>query len=80
MIKCFLSHSSKDKERYIRVVAENLRTDATLFDEITFEKGMMNIEEIHHALNDTSLFVIFLSGHSLDSDWVKEELTYAKEL
>ena len=79
MIKCFLSHSSKDKERYIRIVAENLRTDATLFDEITFEKGMMNIEEIHNALNDTSLFVIFLSEHSLNSDWVREELTYAKE-
>lgn len=79
MIKCFLSHSSKDKERYIRIVAENLRTDATLFDEITFEKGMMNIEEIHNALNDTSLFVIFLSEHSLNSDWVREELIYAKE-
>ena len=79
MIKCFLSHSSKDKDHYVRIVAENLRRDATIFDEITFEKGMMTIEEIHSALNDTSLFVIFLSNHSLDSKWVQEELAYAKD-
>ena len=78
MIKCFLSHSSKDKEHYVRIVAENLRQSATIFDEVTFEKGMQNIEEIHEALDETSLFVIFLSNHSLDSDWVKEELVYAK--
>ena len=56
MIKCFLSHSSKDKERYVRIVADNLRSDATILDERTFEKGMMTIEEIQKALNETSLF------------------------
>ena len=80
MIKCFLSHSSKDKERYVRIVADNLRSDATILDERTFEKGMMTIEEIQKALNETSLFIIFLSRHALESEWVQNELANAREL
>ncbi|HGK4782591.1 TPA: toll/interleukin-1 receptor domain-containing protein, partial [Enterobacter cloacae] len=77
MIKCFLSHSSKDKD-YVRQVASGLRKETRIFDEQTFEKGMSPAEEIIKGLDDTSLFVLFLSDSALESKWVKEEMRLAK--
>jgi tetratricopeptide (TPR) repeat protein len=79
MIKCFLSHSSRDKERYVRMVKNHIRKESTIYDEDTFEAGMSPIEEIIRGLDETSLFVIFLSESALDSNWVKNELSIAKE-
>ncbi|ELA9194912.1 TIR domain-containing protein [Vibrio parahaemolyticus] len=77
MIKCFLSHSSRDKE-FVRSVASGLRKETRIFDEQTFEKGMSPAEEIINGLDDTSLFVLFLSDSALNSEWVKEEIRLAK--
>ncbi|WP_318520034.1 TIR domain-containing protein [Photobacterium leiognathi] len=77
MIKCFLSHSSRDKE-YVRSVANGLRKEIRIFDEQTFEKGLSPAEEIINGLDDTSLFVLFLSDSALNSPWVKEEIRLAK--
>ncbi len=79
MIKCFLSHSSKDKERYIRLVAEKLRKEVKIFDEETFEQGMSPAEEIIRGLDESDLFVIFLSESALNSKWVRDELKSAKK-
>lgn len=78
MIKCFLSHSSSDKDAYVRLVADRLRKEVTVFDENTFEAGMSAVEEISRSLDETTLFVIFFSDASLNSKWVKDELAYAK--
>lgn len=84
MSKVFLSHSSNDKEKYVRKVAQNLvdsiGIDNVVYDEMTFEKGMMPLEEINKGLDKTDLFVIFLSNSSLDSNWVQYELDRAGEL
>ncbi|MGL5633042.1 MAG: TIR domain-containing protein, partial [Azovibrio sp.] len=78
VIKCFLSHSSKDKDSYVRIVAKRLRKEVKVFDEETFEAGMGTAEEIAKGLNESTLFVIFLSNSALNSQWVKEELKTAK--
>lgn len=78
MIKCFLSHSSLDKP-YVREVYEKLRKESVVFDEMTFEEGMSPSEEILAGLDETSLFVIFISHSALESPWVKAELKKAKE-
>lgn len=84
MPKIFLSHSSSDKEKYVRIVAkqlkENLDGHIIHFDEYTFEAGMKSIDEIEKSLNNTDLFVVFLSRSSLESDWVKRELELSKKL
>ena len=84
MSKVFLSHSSIDKKDYVRKVAENLISaigiDNVVYDEMTFEEGMMSLEEIDRALGKTDLFVIFISNNSLDSKWVKYELSKAEKL
>ena len=79
MIKCFLSHSSKDKESYVRLVAARLRKEVKVFDEETFEAGMSPIEEISKGLDESSLFVVFISNSALESKWVQGELLGAKK-
>lgn len=78
MIKCFLSHSSKDKASYVRIVADRIRKEAKVFDEETFEAGMSPMEEITRGLDESTLFVIFLSSAALASKWVQDELANAK--
>uniref|UniRef100_UPI0013CEA3BD toll/interleukin-1 receptor domain-containing protein n=4 Tax=Serratia TaxID=613 RepID=UPI0013CEA3BD len=80
MIKCFLSHSSSDKESYVRIVAEKIRKENRIIDEEAFEEGMVTAEEIIKHLDTSSLFVFFISNKSLDSEWVKLELERAREL
>jgi tetratricopeptide (TPR) repeat protein len=80
MIKCFLSHSSRDKDPYVRAVAARIKREAKVFDEETFEKGMSPVEEIVAGLDASTLFVIFLSDAALESEWVKSELFKAKSL
>jgi Tfp pilus assembly protein PilF len=78
MIKCFLSHSSNDKNSYVRLVAQRLRREVRVFDEDTFEEGMITTEEIARGLDESTLFVFFISTAALDSRWVQDELKGAK--
>lgn len=78
MIKAFLSHSSKDKDGYVRNVAKWLGKDKIIYDEFTFEEGEKPLDEILKGLDHSSLFVIFLSENALSSPWVKREIVEAK--
>ena len=82
--RVFLSHSSTDKKHYIEIVVEKLKKEIGIqrivYDNLTFEEGMKNLEEIEKGLDKTDLFVIFLSDASLESDWVKKELDSAFDL
>lgn len=84
MPNIFLSHSSTDKERYVKIVANQLQKQldehAIYYDEYTFESGMKSMEEISKSLKETDLFVVFLSRKALESDWVKKELLISREL
>ncbi len=79
MIKAFLSHSSADKARYVRTVAEKLGPGFSVYDEYTFEAGMQPLEEIVRGLDDSQLFVVFISDAALSSEWVQTELGLARE-
>ncbi len=76
--KIFLSHSSHDKD-YVRYIAEHFGKDRCVYDEMCFEYGLKNLDEILRGLDSTSLFVFFISHNSLESDWVKKEITSAEE-
>ena len=78
MIKAFLSHSSKDKDSYVRNVAEWLGKDNIIYDEFTFEEGEKAFDEIIRGLEHTQVFVLFISENALNSEWVKTEITEAK--
>lgn len=78
MAKVFLSHSSFDKE-YVEQIANRLGKDKAIYDKFSFETGEKTFEQILDALDNTDLFVIFLSDKALESKWVKEELHIAIE-
>lgn len=78
MNKIFLSHSSNDKE-YVSYIANQFGKDQCVYDELCFEAGMKNLDEIFKEMNKTSIFVFFISETSLESKWVKKELSIADE-
>lgn len=79
MICAFLSHSSSDKERYVRIVAEKLGQQQAVYDEYSFEAGLKPLEEIIRGLNESQIFVVFLSVKALESRWVNQEILLAHE-
>ena len=78
MIKVFLSHSSTDKD-YVRGVFDYLGEDNCVFDEATFENGMKTMDEIAKGIDSSALFVFFISDVSLNSVWVKDELSKVRD-
>ncbi|MFJ5362253.1 TIR domain-containing protein [Pectobacterium sp. CHL-2024] len=80
MIKAFLSHSSKDKDKYVRNVANWLGKENIIYDEFTFEEGEKNLDQILDGLKETELFVLFISNDALNSPWVQREITESKKL
>ena len=78
MNKVFLSHSSNDKE-YVEYIAKQFGRDYCVYDSMCFEAGMKNVDEIFREMNNTSIFVIFLSDSALKSEWVQKELSIADE-
>jgi hypothetical protein len=79
MNKIFLSHSSSDKDRYVRIIADKFGKDRCIYDEYTFGPGMKTLEEIYSGIDKTDVFVFFISDESLESKWVKKEITEATQ-
>lgn len=77
-MRVFLSHSSADKASYVRIVAEKLADENIVLDEVTFEAGEITFSEILRGLDDSSLFALFISDKSLNSDWVQREIAQAE--
>ncbi len=79
MITTFLSHSSKDKGRYVKLVADKLKNNNNIvYDEYTFESGNKILDEIIENMDNSQLFVFFISEDSLESSWVKKEILLAE--
>ncbi len=78
MSKAFLSHSSIDKG-YVKQVFDKLGRGLAEYDACTFEHGMLNVGAIEAALARCSLFVLFVSRHSLKSAFVNHEAQLALE-
>ncbi|MHB9401407.1 TIR domain-containing protein [Mesorhizobium sp. RSR380A] len=75
-MKCFLSHSSADKASFVSIVADRLG-DRAVYDGYNFESGMATLDEVMAGIGSSDIFVLFISDHSLNSDWVKREITAA---
>lgn len=80
MAKAFLSHSSKQKKSYVEIVAKQLGLNNCIYDSFSFEEGMKNMEEIQRGMNNSDIFVLFLSDSALDSEWVQREIFDSYEL
>ena len=76
-MKAFLSHSSADKESYVRIVTSHLAKDDIVYDEVSFESGEQTLSEIIRGLDESTVFCLFISNTSLDSAWVRQEIDAA---
>ena len=79
MSRVFLSHSSTNKD-YVKYIADKLGKDIAFYDEFSFEAGCKTFNEILKSLNESDMFVIFLSEDALKSEWVLKELDLSREL
>lgn len=78
MNKVFLSHSSKDKP-YVEYIANRFGKNHCVYDAVCFEAGMKTLDEIFREMDNSSIFVVFISESALESDWVQKELTIAED-
>lgn len=78
MAKAFLSHSSSDKS-LVRKIAKILGNQRCVLDENSFEPGARTMDEIFRELDESDVFVLFISDKSLNSDWVQKETSLAFE-
>lgn len=76
MEKAFLSHSSSDKT-LVRHVANLLGTHHCAYDEYSFSPGLRTLDEIFREMDESDVFVIFISEKALSSQWVKQEVAEA---
>lgn len=76
-MKTFISHSSKDKKRFVQEFARKLRStgiDAWL-DKWEMSVGDSIVDRIfEEGIKNCDVFIIILSKNSINSKWVKEEL------
>ena len=77
-MKAFLSHSSRDKP-LVEEVAKRLGFASCEYDAYTFE-FTLNAQAIRRALARCDLFVLFLSEHSVRSNFVADEIRSAHDL
>ncbi|WP_319549870.1 toll/interleukin-1 receptor domain-containing protein [Desulfogranum marinum] len=79
--RVFLSHSSKDKP-FVRELDKALRAFGvdTFLDERDIGIGEDIPQKVYDALQEATYVCYILSNNSVDSEWVKEELSVAKML
>lgn len=78
MIKAFISHSSEQKH-FVNNLVEVLGRDYCIVDCYNFDPAYKTLDEIYRKIDQSTVFVLLLSKASLDSDWVKEEVRYARK-
>lgn len=75
-IKTFICHSSDDKDRFVRRLAERLIENDinALYDDWELSYGDSLIE-LFDRIDECDVFIIVISENSIQSKWVKEELS-----
>lgn len=73
-----MSHSSADKALVGKIA--KAMGDKCVYDNMTFEPGMPILNEILNNMSKSEIFVLFISESALKSDWVKTEITNAKDM
>ena len=81
MSKVFLSHSSKDKP-FVLMLAEDISASGigVWIDKVEILVGDSLIRKISEGIVESNYVVACLSSHSIESNWVREELEIAATL
>lgn len=76
MPKAFLSHSSKDKERFVEPLARKLVEGGleVFYDVWDIQAGDSLPQTLYRGIDEAGTFVLVWSKNAEDSAWVREEL------
>lgn len=76
----FISYSQKDKE-YVRELKARLENDGAKIwiDDVEINIGDHLIDKISEAIKENKYMVVVLSRNSVESNWVKQELSWAMD-
>jgi hypothetical protein len=77
--KVFVSHSTKDKERFVNKFVERLRDHGAdvWFDKSEMLPGHTLPKKITDAIYDCDVVIFIISDNAIASPWVEEELQIA---
>jgi len=75
-LKVFISHSSEDHD-FVLELAKKMKNDGidVWVDDWEIKVGDSIIEKINYGLKKSSFLIVVLSKYSIESDWVKKELS-----
>jgi len=76
-VKAYLAHSSEDKQ-YVEIVAKRLGRTHSEYAVKSFPPGFDFRNIIRNSLDKSDIFVLFASKKSLESTWVKFEISEAE--
>jgi len=79
MVKIFISHSSRDKQTIINIIEKLPKSIKGWIDQDQIIAGENIPEKVKSGINDSDLFLLFLSPEAIKSDWVKKEIELALE-
>lgn len=79
MSKIFISHSSKDKSRFVRRLAQRLAQlgHEAWYDEWSIKPGESLAQRIQEGISECDYFIIVLSENTVHSPWVQREVNDA---
>lgn len=75
----FISHSSKDKDKYAFPIVEIVGRDNCIIDSYDLEPAFPTWEELSKKIDKSLIFVFLASRKSLASDWCRDEVSKAKK-
>ena len=75
----FISHRSTYKD-FVRKIVDTVKRDNCVVDEFDFYPATKTMDEIVRNLNHAPIFVLLISKDALESEWVKFELSKARQL
>lgn len=75
----FLSHRSSHKD-FVKKIVDVVKRDNCIVDEFDFYPTAKTADEIIRNLNIAPIFVLLISKDALDSNWVRFEMSKAKQL
>lgn len=75
----FISHRSTYKD-FVRKIVDTVKRDNCVVDEFDFYPATKTMDEIVRNLNHAPIFVLLISKDALESEWVKFEMSKARQL
>ena len=79
VIRVFLSYAHEDLEFVEKIRTELKKSGIFGLMDLQFMRSLKLEKEIKELIDTADFFLLFLSPSATDSDWVKEELSYARQ-